>query len=344
MRRRAPSGVLALPVDVAAADDLQARHDRERDREGEDDVLEAEAVGGERQQHESRPSSTARTPCTCRAVARAARSPRRPAIDRYSEMPNSRTAMSSDRPPREHAAVGEHGQAADHDQLVGDRVEERARPRRAVAACEPAVETVGRGDREPERDRRPRRAVARESARASGWQRGCAPTVTKLAGVATAPCPKRFACRGARRGRHADGVSLPGRDLHALTVAATIAPGRANTSPPIAREAHDAVDLGRFAVGAPDEPAVFVDPVDEHLDRLTHQGAARGVGDRVLHLRAFTQALVHERSSTPPSIVAAGVPSSRENAKNPAQSSRGVGEEREQLRRDRFRSRRGIRR
>src|SRR6185436_7001753 len=56
-RMKAPevfaSGVLALPVDVAAAHDLQARHDRERDRDGEYDLLEAEVVGGERQQDES---------------------------------------------------------------------------------------------------------------------------------------------------------------------------------------------------------------------------------------------------------------------------------------------------
>ena len=46
-----------------------------------------------------------------------------------------------------------------HEELVGERVEERAGTGGAVAAREPAVEPVGAREHEPERDGEPRRPV-----------------------------------------------------------------------------------------------------------------------------------------------------------------------------------------
>ena len=96
-----------------------------------------------------------------------------------------------DRPPREDAAVASTARPPSTISLSVDGIEERTRPRRAVAARQPAVEAVGRGDREPQPDRQPARRPGRGSARASGPRRRAASSVTRLAGVASAPCPNR---------------------------------------------------------------------------------------------------------------------------------------------------------
>ena len=113
--------------------------------------------------------------------------PRRPASERYERDADLARRDDEHRPPREVAAVREHREPAEHDELVGDGIEERARARRAVAAREPAVEAVGGGDREPERDRRPAEPAVADQQRASGSRRAMRATVTKLAGVASAP-------------------------------------------------------------------------------------------------------------------------------------------------------------
>ena len=69
--------------------------------------------------------------------------PRRAANDRYIEMPTSRTATMITAAHEKSPRIAERDEAAEHEELVGQRVEERARAGRAVAAGEPAVEAVG---------------------------------------------------------------------------------------------------------------------------------------------------------------------------------------------------------
>ena len=57
-------------------------------------------------------------------------------------MANSRAAMIDDRHDPEHVAVDEREHRPEHEHLVGQRIEERARPGRAVAAGEVAVDAV----------------------------------------------------------------------------------------------------------------------------------------------------------------------------------------------------------
>ena len=54
------------------------------------------------------------------------------------------------RGPREVAADAERDEPAEHQELVGERVEERAGAGGAVAPGEPAVEPVGDREHEPE--------------------------------------------------------------------------------------------------------------------------------------------------------------------------------------------------
>ena len=211
-------------------------------------------------------------------------------------MPSSRIAISSDRPPREHAAVGEHREAADHDQLVGDRVEERARARRAVAPREPAVEAVGGRDREPQADGEPRRPVAAdqrerrdrdEDARDRdevGRRRERALAEALRARAAAAAVARRRHRRlrlevGARDAGDGRGDDRAGPGEHGVVVA---------------DEPHDAVDLGRFPVGAADEHAVVVGTVDEHVDGLAHE-RERG---RAVVIGSCTSAHSRRRSRT----------------------------------------------
>ena len=161
--------------------------------------------------------------------------------------------------------------------------------------------------------------------------------MTKLAGVASALVARTASHGVATRRGHARSPAraAPALRLEVGAFAAgdrrprTIAPG-ARTSPPV--DADDAVDLGRLAVRAADEHAVVVDAVDEHLDRLADERVARRRGDRVLHLAALAQPLVHRARRRPRRRASRpAVPSSGENGKNPAQSSRASREEREQL-------------
>jgi hypothetical protein len=63
------------------------------------------------------------------------------------------------RPPGDVASIREYGKSTEHDELVGDGIEERTRPGRAVASRDPTVDTVGRGHDEPQRDGQPTRAA-----------------------------------------------------------------------------------------------------------------------------------------------------------------------------------------
>ena len=121
--------------------------------------------------------------------------------------------------------------------------------------------------------------------------------VTRLAGVTIAPRRRRAARRaGACRSRARLGASRlrpRGRDRSpSVTFARTQRPSARSR----AASLHDAVDLGRLAVGATDGVAgVVVDPVDEHLDLgAGDERVARRLRDRLLHLVALAQPLVHE--------------------------------------------------
>ena len=98
---------------------------------------------------------TGRTPSTCRAGAPGARSPRRAANDRYIEIADLAHGDDHHRGPREVAVDPEREEPAEHEELVGERVEERAGARGAVASREPAVEPVGGGEHEPQRHGEP---------------------------------------------------------------------------------------------------------------------------------------------------------------------------------------------
>ena len=57
---------------------------------------------------------------------------------------------------------------AEHQHLVGQRVEERPRAGGALAAGQDPVGPVGEAEHDPERDRRPRRAVVADHRRGTG--------------------------------------------------------------------------------------------------------------------------------------------------------------------------------
>src|SRR5207247_8309906 len=59
--------------------------------------------------------------------------------------------------PPEDTFGDERHHGRQHQALVGERIEERARGRRAVAAGDVPVEAVGAGENHPERERPPRR-------------------------------------------------------------------------------------------------------------------------------------------------------------------------------------------
>ena len=108
--------------------------------------------------------------------------------------------------------------------------------------------------------------------------------VTKLAGVATALCPKRLRTSCAGRRGHDHRLRTRGRRrLEVGTGDTAHGRGHDRAGPGEQRvvvgadEPHDAVDLGRLAVRAADEHAVVVGAVDEHLDRLARpaRGATR---------------------------------------------------------------------
>ena len=85
--------------------------------------------------------------------------PRRAANERYTETPTSRTAMMMTGHHEKSPRDAEREEPAEHEQLVGERIEERAGAGGAVASREPAVEAVGGREHEPERDGEPRRPV-----------------------------------------------------------------------------------------------------------------------------------------------------------------------------------------
>ena len=79
-----------------------------------------------------------------------------PAMLRYTLMTISRAAMISDRQPPEHVAGDQREHRAEHQHLVGQRVEEGARAGGAVPAGQLAVDAVGGAQHEPQDERRPR--------------------------------------------------------------------------------------------------------------------------------------------------------------------------------------------
>src|SRR5262249_32400727 len=142
-----------------------------------------------------------------------------------------------DGPPREHAAVGEHRESAENDELVRHGIEERTRARGAVAPGQPPVETVARGDQGPQADREPRRAaIADEGQRRDRDEdpRQC----ERVRGREQRALPEalRRAARLRRGGgRHPPTFASRSGPSAPLTVARTTAPLRANTSLPLSR-------------------------------------------------------------------------------------------------------------
>ena len=149
----------------------------------------------------------------------------------------------------------------------------------------------------------------------------------KLAGVASASGPNRFVAhhrRCSRRFRAATAACRVRRSRSGPLGTGDLSGDdqRARPGERVAGDAHDAVDLGRLAVGAADEAAVGVEAVDEHLDRLADERVARRLGDRVLELAALAQPLGREvrrdlmRRASPRACRPRC-----ENGKKPAQSS-----------------------
>ena len=79
-------------------------------------------------------------------------------------MPSSRTVMMATGRPPERVVGDQREHRAEHEHLVGQRVEEGAAAGGALPAGEVAVDAVGDAERDPEADRRPRRAVGHDHA------------------------------------------------------------------------------------------------------------------------------------------------------------------------------------
>ena len=97
-----------------------------------------------------RPRGTGRTPSTCPSWRAGSEMPRRAGERAVHRDRRPRAPTMIDRGPREVAVDAEREEPAEHEELVGQRVEERARAGRAVAAGEPAVEPVGAREHEPQ--------------------------------------------------------------------------------------------------------------------------------------------------------------------------------------------------
>ena len=107
-----------------------------------------------------RPRASGARPSTCRAGGPAARCRAVPPRTGRSDTKISRAAISATGHPPDVAAGQQRDEPADGEELVGERVEERAGPGGAVAPRDPAVDAVGAREHEPERDREPGRALA----------------------------------------------------------------------------------------------------------------------------------------------------------------------------------------
>ena len=130
----------------------------ERDREPQHDVVDRGPLVGRRQQHDAHRDELherlplAEAPRRQRhAVAGGVR-----AVHRDADLAHGH---DQHRGPREVAGDAEGEEAAEHEELVGERVEERTRAGGAVASGEPAVEPVGGGEHEPQRHGEPARAL-----------------------------------------------------------------------------------------------------------------------------------------------------------------------------------------
>ena len=286
-------------------------------------------VGGRRQQRRSRPRGTGRTPCTCRAAARAARCRGGRRAIGTARSPTSRAAMIDDRQPREHRRGSPStDEAAEHEHLVGERVEERARrvvpsrrasqpsrlsvrhehepQRRTSATTSPRPSRIS--DQHRDRDQQPRdrddvgrrrdasgpNALGATGARASVTRVGPPRHVGGSRSGPTTPVTRR-----ARR-------SHPARDRRRLD-----ARRRRRSRAPRGACGRSAAARRRRRRRAPRARA----------RRARH---VRGSGDRVLHARALAQPLVHRApAATAPSSVGRGGAVLGEKAKKPAQSSCG---------------------
>ena len=174
----------SLPVAPAVMDDVGRGHDGERHDEAEHRLLQADVVGGPRQEHRAdREVLEERLVLAERSGRQRDPAPAREhAVARHEQLARR---DHDHRPPRDVAALREHREAAEHEHLVGDRVEERTRAGRAVAPREEPVEAVGRGDHEPERTA-VHDAPCRDMSTRVGTPTSMRPSVRKFAGVASA--------------------------------------------------------------------------------------------------------------------------------------------------------------
>ena len=180
-------------------------------------------------------------------------------------MTNSRDGDDHHRHDPEHAVADEREHRPEHEHLVGERVEERARPRRAVAAGDVAVDAVAGAQHEPQHERDPRAAGRRSGITQNiSGDSSRRPTVMALAHVASAlgSTISASGLAGDRRRRR----RRRGR-ARARRRSSTAANSPTPRSWP---HVDDAVDLRRLAVAAADARRV-----DEHLDASRRSAASR---------------------------------------------------------------------
>src|SRR4051812_49262250 len=142
----------ALPP--AAAHDVDARDDREHDRDPEDRELHLrhvldgrEEVRADRQHLEDGLPLAELARGQRDATATCGR-----AVDRHEDLT---CGDQRDREPPDRTAHDQNEEASDRQDLAGGRVEERPGPRGAVPPRQPAVHAVGTREHEPERDGQP---------------------------------------------------------------------------------------------------------------------------------------------------------------------------------------------
>ena len=202
-------------------------------------------------------------------------------------MTNSRAAMIATGHDPEHVAADEREHRPEHQHLVGERVEERARAGRAVAAGDVAVDAVADAQHEPQPERRPttRRSSSGITQNISG-DSSSRPTV-----IGVGPRRQRgrvdhqpaIASRRRRARRRRPGRARARRRSRPSTNSPTARSWPTCTTPSISGASRcAAADAGR---------------VDEHLARRADQLVARGGGDRVLQLASARRAA---RPSAPP--------------------------------------------
>ena len=153
------------------------------------------------------------------------------------------------RHPPEHVTADEREHRAEHQHLVGQRIEEGARPCRAVTAGDVAVEAVAGAQHDPEHERRPRPPLSSGIIPNTSGAISSRPIVTALAGVASARRVDQLAS-SLRRPSH--GTRLGDQVGPSASTISTV--GELADRQFVAH-LDDAVDLGGLAVACGRRPA-----------------------------------------------------------------------------------------